>query len=35
LFVFAVADWGEGKETDLTDIYEKYRMLRALTSNNN
>jgi len=31
LLVFAVSDWGVGKETDLTDLYEKYRMLLALT----
>ena len=31
LFVFAVSDWGVGKETELTDLYEKYRMLCELT----
>lgn len=28
---FAASDWCVGKETDLTDLYEKYRMLCALT----
>lgn len=31
LLWFAASDWSVGKETELTDVYEKYRMLCALT----
>ncbi len=30
-WLFAVNDWGQGKDTELARLYEQYRVLKALT----